>query len=189
MENNGGGGLSDGAKAGIAVGVVLGVGLIVGAAAWICFSKRRRRRQTVTQQSASGDGEQQQQAATTDDPAMTEITASSQPPRGRGLTNDYFGPDAVPGPYTETVASSPDPRRAVPSQAQAPGDIVAPVEIDSNGPLTPSSVGYYETPASETIDGIFELHGTHMNQQPEASDSLLPSPQSPRGEDHRPNRS
>lgn len=203
MKSNG---LSDGAKAGIAVGVIVGSGIIIGLAAWIFITKRRRRRQTETQHSSSGEGDGDR--VNINDPAMTEITASSRPPvRGRGLTNDYFGPDAVPGPYTETLteASSPGRGRAVPSQPQAPGDIAAPVEIDSQsptGPLTPSSLGVYETPASQTIDGRFELYGTEM-EHPTApspsvmlspsglpSPSTLPSPQSPspRHEEPHPNR-
>lgn len=180
-----GDGLSDGAKAGIAVGVVVGAGIIIGLITWLCLSKRRRRRQTMTQQSGSGE-----QA---DDANMTEVTASSRPREaGYGLTQDYFGPDAVPGPYTETVDSSPGPRMAVPSQPEQPGDIAAPVEIGSKeGPLTPGSpVAMSVTPASETIDGRFELHGTEMSPaalSPSAlSPSRIPSTASPRSDGTRP---
>lgn len=189
-----GGGLSDGAKAGIAVGVVVGAGLIIGLITWLCISKRRRRRQAVTQQSASaGD-------APVEDANMTEVTASSRLARSRGLTQDYFGPAAVPGPYTETVASSPGQRNAVPSQPQAPGDIIAPVEIDSkDGPLTPHSPAVvYQTPVDETISGRFELYGTELSPQSPSplqasplppSPSVLSSPASPRSEAVRPDRS
>ncbi len=41
--DDGGGGLSAGAKAGIALGVVVGAGALIGAATWVCLRKRRRR--------------------------------------------------------------------------------------------------------------------------------------------------
>jgi hypothetical protein len=163
----GSGGLSSGAKAGIAVGVVVGAGIIVGAITWFCLSQRRRRR-TVAQQSGSGSGP----AGSADGTAMTDVTSPSRPRQGAGMTQDYFGPDAVPGPFTESAGTeadkaSPGPARAVPQRPQAPGDIAAPVEIDSThrtgdsprlSPTSPTS--YLETPQSETIEGRFELYGS-----------------------------
>ena len=122
---------------------------------------------------------------------MTEATSdvtSSRPERLPGLTADYFGPDAVPGPYTvvSNTASSPghlSQDRAVPTDPHHPDDIAVPVEIDSNtknavgagdeGTLssnlhTPSVV--QQAPTPETVDGRFELYG-----------SDFPSPSPPTG--------
>lgn len=53
-----------------------------------------------------------------------------------GLVYDYYGPDAVTGPYTQRsdeVVKEPQPdlARAVPVQPENPGEIVAPVELPS----------------------------------------------------------
>ncbi|CAM1500751.1 Fc.00g099130.m01.CDS01 [Cosmosporella sp. VM-42] len=168
------GGLSDGAKAGIGVGVVLGTSLIVGAITWLCISKRRNRRRDLSQE--SGDGPPRGDA-------MTDITSVSRNRPRRGMTRDYFGPDALPGPFTETAgsdATSPGQGRAVPSLPQGPGDVVAPVEIDSNvkdenSVLSPmSSPSLQQTPRSETINGRFELYGSEMDAQ--RSLSIVPTP-------------
>lgn len=94
--------------------------------------------------------------------------------RLRGLTHDYFGPDAVAGPYTEeayydgsTPGALSGPGRAVPMEPHGPDDITAPVEIDSTtrDPTTVDrslSVGTAAStprppPVPETIEGRFEL--------------------------------
>jgi hypothetical protein len=176
--------LSEGAKAGIAIGAVVGAGAIIGLITWFCIGRRRqRRRQSASQQSGPVQQGMRLDAAqlrNVADPAMTEYSNSSRPRPGRGLTQDYFGPAAVAGPYTETVPSttaSPGygPDRAVPTRPQAPGDIAAPVEIDSkDGPLTPRSmsqasglVSLSEVPAHESIQGRFELHGSEGPSPPE----------------------
>ncbi|KAL1888690.1 hypothetical protein Sste5346_009396 [Sporothrix stenoceras] len=62
-------------------------------------------------------------------------TGSESDARLPGLTQDYFGPNAVPGPYTVPVwATTPGGNAGVggvPMQPHGPHDIVAPVEIDS----------------------------------------------------------
>ncbi|KAJ0343321.1 hypothetical protein COL922a_000050 [Colletotrichum nupharicola] len=196
--NGGGGGLSAGAKAGIGVGVsVVGLAL-VGVLAWFCLVRRRRRRGATTmtassQRSGGGGGGLSNViggGAASSRPgrsarAMSEVTSGSRPTARRGATQDYFGPDAVAGPYTETetvasaegaatVASSPGRHRGVPLQAHSPSDVVAPVEIDSRvkrgAPAAVTSVSQQALAPSSppTTEGRFELYGSEM-----------PSPTSP----------
>ncbi|KAJ4267790.1 hypothetical protein NW762_003905 [Fusarium torreyae] len=175
-DDEGGGGLSDGAKAGIGVGVVVGASIIVGGLTWL-FLKRRRER-SATGPSASGEGDGSGPARDT----MTEVSGSNA---RQGLTQDYFGPDPAAGPYTEQASSrvtSPGRESAVPMHAQSPGDIAAPVEIDSttregSDLLSPmSSPSLYQTPLSETIDGRFELYGNETPVTPDRPLSIVPTP-------------
>ncbi|KAF5017313.1 hypothetical protein F66182_10771, partial [Fusarium sp. NRRL 66182] len=55
-DENDSGGLSEGAKAGIGVGVVVGAAIIIGGFTWLCISKRRRQR-TAAGLSASREGD------------------------------------------------------------------------------------------------------------------------------------
>jgi len=102
----------------------------------------------------------------------------------RGLATDYFGPDAVAGPYTDlpgqqsgSGVSTPG-RGGVPMEPHGPADIVAPVEIDSvvKDPGAAAVVRAEPIPAAaavvepETVDGRFELYGSeapelHSQQQ------------------------
>lgn len=171
-DEDGGGGLSDGAKAGIGVGAVVGASIIIGGLTWLCLAKRRRRRETTTGESRTeGDGE----ATGTVRDGMTDVSGSQA---RHGLTRDYFGPDAVAGPYTDPAISpaSPGMNRAVPIQAHGPGDIAAAVEIDSTflSPMSSPSAGH--TPGSETIDGRFELYGNDEPLPPSRSLSIVPTP-------------
>ncbi|KAK7698703.1 hypothetical protein SLS64_012314 [Diaporthe eres] len=123
-------GLSAGAKAGIAVGVVIAAALVIGAATWFCIRRRRSGRSTTTgNEMASGingagagtGGRGGGLAAAgrfeSDDgglrpygpssgPHMSEVDgyAASSSARGGGplpgLANDYFGPAPANGPYT-----------------------------------------------------------------------------------------
>ncbi|CVK92632.1 uncharacterized protein FMAN_07525 [Fusarium mangiferae] len=175
-DDGGGGGLSDGAKAGIGIGVVVGASIIVGGLTWMCLRKRRQR--TASRPSASGEGE----GSAPPRDAMTDISGSHA---RSGLTQDYFGPDPAAGPYTEQASSrvtSPGRTAAVPMHAQSPGDIAAPVEIDSadrdgSDLLSPmSSPSIYQTPLSETIDGRFELYGNDSAITPDRPLSIVPTP-------------
>ncbi|KAF9771306.1 hypothetical protein IL306_011060 [Fusarium sp. DS 682] len=168
--------LSDGAKAGIGVGVVVGASIIVGGLTWMCLRKRRQR--TASRPSASGEGDDSGRPRD----AMTDISGSHA---RSGLTQDYFGPDPAAGPYTEQASSrvtSPGRDAAVPMHAQSPGDIAAPVEIDSttrdgSDLLSPmSSPSIYQTPLSETIDGRFELYGNDSAITPDRPLSIVPTP-------------
>ncbi|EAA31458.2 hypothetical protein GE21DRAFT_7862 [Neurospora crassa] len=136
--------LSAGAKAGIAIGVVVGFGLLIGVLTWWCLQSRRRRRAseaggTVPSFShrsgpsriigaiIGGGGREQQ--------PMSEVTSDVQ--SRSGGTQDYFGPEAAVGPYSDSrlpsTGTTPgiDRDRGVPLQPHGPGDIAVPVEIDS----------------------------------------------------------
>ncbi|CAH0016089.1 unnamed protein product, partial [Clonostachys rhizophaga] len=79
--------LSQGAIAGIAVGAVVAVALVIGLVTWFCIRKKKERRALSRRQTAS-------EAAQTEDQthvgSMAEPTPSAS--RGPGLTQDYFGP-------------------------------------------------------------------------------------------------
>ncbi|KAH7325950.1 hypothetical protein B0I35DRAFT_474670 [Stachybotrys elegans] len=164
------GGLSDAETAGVAAGSVVGGGLLIACAVWF-FVRRRRRRlhqeEQPTQRSAIS------MPSRTGEELVSDITApTSRPGRSRTGTQGYFGPDPVTGPFTETEfsspAGSPGISRAVPSQPQTPGDIAAPIEIDSLSQVdrgrdrSPSGASVYATPVSDTIDGRVELHSPSM---------------------------
>jgi hypothetical protein len=135
-------GLSTGAKAGIGVGVSLGVLLIIGALLYFFVihrresaereSQRREGSQPMSQPAAStiGGGGSEQNGSKVGIPKRPTV------PRENSQPSDYFGPSAVPGPFTErnsTIAGgSPGYDRGVPAHPQSPGDIASPVEIDSN---------------------------------------------------------
>jgi hypothetical protein len=126
-------GMSTGAKAGIGAGVALGACLVVGALLWFCIVHRRRERAKSQHESSA--------------PALSQVSeskgGSSRPSPGKRLASDYFG--AQPGPFTESPnspGSSPGANRGVPLSPQNPGDITAPVEIDSRDHSNVTSPGY-----------------------------------------------
>lgn len=168
--------LSGGAKAGIGVGAAAAGSLLIGAVAWLCVSKRRQRRRSLA---LAPRGRPVEMGGD-----MAETTVSPRPRAGRGLTEDYFGPDPVSGPYTDTAAhstatgASPGPRRAVPSQPNGPGDIAAPVEMDSST-AKGSVCERQPTPPPETVDGRFELYGCEAT---EATPPPVNTPGTPRSE-------
>lgn len=175
--------LGSGAKAGIAIGVVLISGMLLGVLTWFCLRRRRLRSDIPPfTESRLDPGSPHSPAYNSplispirrprrtglgallspgSRPEMTESNSDtvSHGGRLRGLTADYFGPNAVAGPFTETttvdapqgIAESPGGRnanRAVPMSPQSPDDITAPVEIDSR-----------KRTISETVDGRHELPG------------------------------
>ncbi|PHH87560.1 hypothetical protein CDD83_8691 [Cordyceps sp. RAO-2017] len=183
------GGLSGGAKAGIGVGVAVANAILIAAIAWLCVSARRHRRRTRETDEPGG---------AVDGRDISERTLTPRPRPGRGLTEDYFGPSPVSGPYTETAASvdariSPGPVRAVPPRPDAPGDIAAPVEMDpaptagrrsrddDGSVVEQTSLQALSSPA-ETVEGRFELFGARdyslVQEQhtPAPSSPPLPSP-------------
>lgn len=183
------GGLSAGAKAGIAVGVVVGFGLVIGALTWWCLQSRRRRRASEAGGATAstsrrsgpsriigtiiGGGGRGQQP-------MSEVTSDVQ--SRQGGTQDYFGPEAAVGPYSDAQLPSAGTRpgvdrdRGVPLQPHGPGDIAVPVEIDSRmmteqdqrgvAPTASPATTHYNSvtgqPAGhqEEVGGRFELYGS-----------------------------
>ncbi|KAH8881635.1 hypothetical protein GQ53DRAFT_497293 [Thozetella sp. PMI_491] len=182
--------LSTGAKAGIGVGVVVASAVVIGLATWCCIRQRRLRRS----QAAASQRQSVPQIVGGGGRAMTETNSDTMSRGGplAGMNQDYFGPNAGVGPYTDNAqtevtspGTSPGIDRAVPLEPHGPGDIAAAVEIDSRaspGPRGPddhlsqgtrsnqSSV-VHSQPVSNTIDGRFELYGDDP-----AAVAYIPSP-------------
>ncbi|AEO55913.1 hypothetical protein MYCTH_2077114 [Thermothelomyces thermophilus ATCC 42464] len=196
------GGLSPGATAGVAVGVVVGAGAILGlAASWWCARRRRKgggmseatgsapasRPTGVVGRIVGGSG-----GAGSAGREISDVTSDVASRSGRfgggggggGLVQDYFGPAPAVGPYSETHTSSPVTtpgldRGGVPLQPHEPGDIAVPVEIDSRlkGAEGPPA-GLAITPRanapheSEDVQEHYELYGSEVGQ----ISPTLPSP-------------
>ena len=193
---DGGGGLSTGAKAGIGVGVAVVACAILGALGWFCLIKRRRAREPTDASSSSQQASQQPPHRTLGSDrspaAMSEVTSDiTRTSRLRGLTQDYFGPAAVPGPYTDPAASaatSPGtPARGVPLMAHSPNDITAPVEIDSRlqedkdaTTVTTVTDRVHHQPVPESTEGRFELYSedtpVRAHQPPSFPSPIADSP-------------
>ncbi|KAL8392245.1 hypothetical protein RB595_002442 [Gaeumannomyces hyphopodioides] len=202
--DQGGGGMSTGAKAGIAVGVVLGSAVIIGVATWLCIRKRRRgtasyRSQELSQtHGGSGVGSGYGPRSRASIPMIVgggSAIGGVGSERGGALsgtasevrypTADYFGPDAVVGPYTDLDSpttlreTTPSFGRGVPLDPDEPRDIVAPVELDSGRSVSgksdvtnPSNLdaralsSYSQTPAvPDDVRSRFELHGSDTPAQ------------------------
>jgi hypothetical protein len=141
------GGLSTAAKAGIGGGVGGGVLLLVAGVLFFCMRQRRNHR-AITESSSVPSMSQKADPAPTESPQIWRQTA------------DYSGPTATAGPYTESASSpgtSQGMHRGVPISPQSPGDIAAPVEIDSrdHSSVTSPSPFSYKTP--ERKEYPFEL--------------------------------
>lgn len=127
-------GMSTGAKAGIGAGVAVLALIVIGALGWFCVVHRRREKARSQHESSA--------------PALSQVSGSkadSRPSQGRRLNSDYFGPSAKTGPFTESPTSpgsSPGANRGVPISPHSPGDIAAPVEIDSRDHSNVTSPGY-----------------------------------------------
>lgn len=162
-------GLSTGAKAGIAVGVVVAAALVIGAATWFCLRRRRSARSTTTgNEMASGvggggGGGRPNHLAPggryqSDDggiapygpssgPHMSEVDgyAASSSARGGGggplpgLASDYFGPVAASGPYTTPPDQQYPPNRHYYGGGGA-DDPARPVRGDGEAPHGPDDI-------------------------------------------------
>ncbi|KAM7195434.1 hypothetical protein V8F20_007493 [Naviculisporaceae sp. PSN 640] len=178
--------LGTGAKAGIGVGVIVIAGLIVGGLTYLCLRQRRRRQSEAASSSANprprnvvgaligGGGGR----------AMTDLNSDSVSRPGGGLpgvAQDYFGPEAQIGPYSDAHHDQLSPgttpgageRGGVPILPHGPGDIAAPVEIDSRAPQAspqPASTGHV------AVEGTFELYGSDPDPPPENLSPYVPSP-------------
>ncbi|KAI0601405.1 hypothetical protein F4775DRAFT_449121 [Biscogniauxia sp. FL1348] len=163
--------LSSAARAGIGAGVAVGAALVIAALTWFCL--RRRHRGGVSEGGAGsgpaapagavgmryldtgeaseslvgGRGRHRNRNRSRMTPttrALSDGSSAVYRDGGGGGGHDYFGPDAVAGPYTEDAnvapeagagagaMTSPGARSAgVPVLPMDPDDIVPPVEIDS----------------------------------------------------------
>lgn len=185
-----GGGLGTAATAGIAVGVVLGAAVIIGVITWMCIRKRRY----GTASFRSNRTQTMSQADTGRHPDPNSIPLiiggvggggaqhnATDAGGGVGPTVDYFGPDAVVGPYTDTDVGSlqtrrttPGVDRGVPLDPMSPSHIVAPVELDPYGSnasaISPGSRQSYldarsqmhfsTPPIAESAENRYELYGS-----------------------------
>ncbi|KAK1964740.1 hypothetical protein LY78DRAFT_713888 [Colletotrichum sublineola] len=168
--------LSTGAKAGIGVGVsIVGCAFVV-LSAWFCLF-RRRRQGTATASSSRRSGG----AGASRVSGGVSGPGSERPGRSaRAMSEDYFGPDAVAGPYTETetvpsdrvAVTSPGRGRGVPLQAYSPSDVVAPVEMDSVGVMAEAEA---EVKAAQES---YELYGSEV-ASPSAGKSSPPTQGTP----------
>ncbi|CAK7220861.1 hypothetical protein SBRCBS47491_004333 [Sporothrix bragantina] len=272
-DDGGSSNLSTGAKAGIALGAVVGGAALIGAAAWVCVRQRRARRGSTRRDSSlpppsfgTHEYDDLQQQPRVDPqmhqpdmyPGVAGSVATSTPARswrrplnfrrntastgfggmgaansssgaggggtpgvggptpseseamsraggvpggGRlpGLAQDYFGPNAVPGPFTvpgyDTQAMGGNGNGGVPMQPHGPHDIVAPVEIDSTQRTLQPEMGVeaekaagapfvQATPHTESLqptpDGYqhYELYGSDV-QSPQAQPVVSPSNEQP----------
>jgi hypothetical protein len=160
-------GLSDGAKAGIGVGVSVVTCLIVGITTWVCLKRRRDRQRTST--NPSGSGREGGLGGGGLDVMSETGTFDSRPTPRHGLTQDYSGPDAVAGPYTENENSRLSTyglARARPNDPHGPEDIAAPVEMDTGtrarGSLEDPTQTTMQRNTPDGVEGRFELYGSEL---------------------------
>ncbi|KUI74071.1 hypothetical protein VM1G_09986 [Cytospora mali] len=183
-------GLSAGAKAGIAIGVIVAAALITGALTYLCIRRHRRtsRSTNTGQEMASGigagpesgtrlpggpsgprayrQGSGQVLSETGYAPSSTQMSNRSGPLRR--LTNDYFGVAAGHGPYTERAGeatTTPEylaqPVTGDGQTPHGPDQIIAPVEIGSDSEKLKD--GQRHVGSSE---GGSELDGTELAARP-----------------------
>ncbi|KAL7790022.1 hypothetical protein V8C37DRAFT_385164 [Trichoderma ceciliae] len=177
------GGLSPGAEAGIAVGAVVGGGLIVAAAVWLYLTRRRAAAEArvyngASQQSGDGDGNGigngNGNAAVPGHPAMDTASTSPQPwPQRWTMVSSATPSGAVTDAGTiRSPSSAPDPVEiGSEERSEAPGsEVMSPKSGVSSIALTG-----LRTP--ETIDGRLELGGTEGNWPLPSPTSPMPSPQ------------
>ncbi|KAI1462553.1 hypothetical protein F4805DRAFT_408406 [Annulohypoxylon moriforme] len=212
-----GGGLSEGARVGIGVGVAVGAAIVIGAVTWFWIT-RRRKAKSAHGDTFSGSGDQRME--TLREPFMPYTGANSDitsplsgmgmrpRPHENGLTYDYYGPDAVRGPYTDSTIAPTEPRsspgfsdraaRAADGYPENPGAIMRPAELDAReeaarrdpeqrGVAIEKDAGPNGKPAEEH-HGPFELVGSPgaspppMNEEEaerQRSRAFSPSPPPP----------
>ncbi|KAI0164293.1 hypothetical protein GGR52DRAFT_113163 [Hypoxylon sp. FL1284] len=182
------GGISEGAKVGIGVGVSIGAAAVIGALTWFVVQRRRDARSSRRGDGSAAlpadddDGEDLARPFMRGGPAMSDVTSPStvaammggpRPPiHETGLAYNYYGPDAVAGPYTDHAdgrssatgvpgrgGGSTEPRSspgfstssnraAMPANQypDRPADIRAPVELatDAHGPGSSATLAELE---------------------------------------------
>ncbi|CAJ2502690.1 Uu.00g100840.m01.CDS01 [Anthostomella pinea] len=188
-------GLSSQAKAGVGAGVAIGAALVIGGLTWFCLRRRSDARYARASAAAAANANNNRRPGDDDDEMsqgmMSQGMMSPFPYAGRpgalgaatlsdvsgptsggaarphqsGLVYDYFGPEPVMGPYTDTDAD-PMTTPGMPSGGTGrfdasgaplgPDDIRLPVEIDSRvaekdrglGEAAPLGEGEGATPAA-----------------------------------------
>lgn len=159
-DSGGDGGLSAQARAGIGAGVAIAAAIVIGLLTWFCVRRRSARSHSGGGSSGAtaamagmgagggggamgmrhmsrgggGDGEVSESLM----PTRIPPTHYDSTARTSTVDHEYFGADAVAGPYTEDVNEPPAPALSpggreggVPVQPRGPDDILAPIEIDS----------------------------------------------------------
>ncbi|UKZ75227.1 hypothetical protein TrVFT333_002902 [Trichoderma virens FT-333] len=167
------GGLSPGAEAGIAVGAVVGGGLIVAAAVWFYLTRRRAAAQNRVYNDASlqsGDAN----GAIPGDIAMANAATSPQAQQQQRwtLVSSVTPSGAVTDAGTvRSPSSAPDPVELATEQR---------MEIQGTEVLSPksgvSSMALTDLRTPETTDGRFELHGSEGLWPLPSPTSPMPSP-------------
>ncbi|KAI1140512.1 hypothetical protein F5Y05DRAFT_320193 [Hypoxylon sp. FL0543] len=201
------GGLSEGARVGIGVGVAVGAAIVIGAITWFWITRRRKARSArggATQMADGADGQQDQTTADLAQPLVrpwagtnSDITSPSSGmvvrPRlhETGLAYGYYGPDAVPGPYTDSsTVGGTEPRSSPGFSERAamaanrypdnPNDIVRPVELDAPARAARAELAdggvdagekdkdnsTHDTSITEADQGPFELVGSPPTSPP-----------------------
>jgi hypothetical protein len=185
-------GLSTAAKAGVSVGVVVGCGLLIGVLTWWCLRRRREKSEMASDPQGPRPtgviGAVLGSGRVTGDDASEMVSHGAPVP---GIARDYFGPDPAAGPYTDFQHSGVStPRMGVPLRPDGPGDIAAPVEIDSGTPELKtqgtSEVSFAggtpvpPPPAGETTEQRFELYGSeYLDPNANVSSPVTPVVPSP----------
>ncbi|KAI1262680.1 hypothetical protein F5Y18DRAFT_396989 [Xylariaceae sp. FL1019] len=232
LPDDGSGSLSSRAKAGIGVGVVVVAAIVIGLVTWFCLRQRKRKSGQTQTNGTRPEMEQEgfspgisgttapggvrasyaatpyspwgvRSTAFSDD---TEATISSgRPPlHEHGRVYDYFGPDAVPGPYTTRDGEDRGPTPGNPitppmsdgssriaGTPYNPDYIVRPVEIGGNearreykdtGKIDSERVAsdHEEEPEQGHQTGLYELAGSPgHNISPLGSDVVSPMEKGP----------
>lgn len=141
--------MSGGAKAGIGVTVVAGIGLIAGVAAWLWILLKRRK---------ATDEQPALPAEVGDD--TSGVTREEDLTLRQGQSVEFFDRATTSGTNTHASNQSPGNGQAVTCQtAETPGDITTPIEIDS-AVLPPEEADSGLANVAELPDGPFELDGS-----------------------------
>ncbi|KAI8960963.1 hypothetical protein F5Y11DRAFT_245699 [Daldinia sp. FL1419] len=145
-------GLPEGARVGIGVGVAVGASLVIGGITWFWIHRRRAAKSRDGGTLAGSGRDERDLRAFIPPGPVSDVTSPSsrmgmRPPLHEdGLLHEYYGPDAVAGPYTDRGDTSipswtygTEPRsspefsdqtaRVANRYPDAPGDIVRPTEL------------------------------------------------------------
>ncbi|KAI1113068.1 hypothetical protein F5Y14DRAFT_235670 [Nemania sp. NC0429] len=206
LVDHGSGGLTTGARAGIGIGVAVGAALVIGAVTWLCLRRRRSRSRSATPGASASahemrsNGRSEKVAGWTAgrDAGQDALLLSRGPltprtdesgPTSAGVGQLYFGPDAIPGPFTDRdgdgqvaydtrFATTPPTASGDPSGYFGPENILRPVEIGgAEAPRMNREVeetGQRVAWDQDATEGPFELVGSPGSPSPLGSDGVSP---------------